>query len=85
MKLFLAMEVASSGFANRRLHFINVNNVNVSKIVGTRIFESTTDSLVAWPTALRVRGDKLFVPFHKLHANGNFTTPNADTCFCGCI
>jgi len=78
---FLAMEVASSGFANRRLHFINVNNVNVSKIVGTRIFESTTDSLVAWPTALRVRGDKLFVPFHKLHVNGSFTTPNADTAF----
>ncbi len=78
---FLGMEVPTTGFANRRLHFINVDNVNVSKIVGTRIFESTTDSLVAWPTALRVRGDKLFIPFHKLHARGDFSTPNADTAF----
>lgn len=80
-KTFLGMEVPTAGFANRRLHFINVDNVNVSKIVGTRIFESTTDSLVAWPTALTVRGDKLFVPFHKMHARGDFSTPNADTAF----
>lgn len=78
---FLAMEIPREGFANRRLHFISADNINVSKIVGTRIFENTTDSLVAWPTALLVRGDKLFVPFHKVDAKGHFTTPRADSAF----
>jgi hypothetical protein len=78
---FLAMEIPRSGFANKRLHFIDVNTVNVRKIVGTKIFESQTDSLIAWPTALQVRGDKLFIPFHKLDAKGFFTTPSADSAF----
>ncbi len=77
----LAMEIPRAGFANRRLHFVDVNTVFVKKIVGTRIFESTTDSLVAWPTALQVRGDKLFIPFHILDAKGFFTTPRADTAY----
>jgi len=77
----LAMEIPRAGFANRRLHFVDVNTAFVTKIVGTRIFESTSDSLIAWPTALQVRGDKLFVPFHKLDARGWFTTPRADSAF----
>lgn len=75
-KLFyLAMEIPRAGFANRRLHFIDVNTVNVKKIVGTRIFENQADSIIAWPTALEVRGDRLFVPFHKMDAKGLFSTP----------
>lgn len=77
----LAMEIPRAGFANRRLHFVDVNSVLVSKIVGTRIFESTADSLIAWPTALQVRGDKLFIPFHKLDAKGWFTTPEPNSAF----
>ncbi|MDX1675144.1 MAG: DUF4374 domain-containing protein [Longimicrobiales bacterium] len=78
---WLAMEIPRAGFANRRLHFVDVPTVLVSKIVGTRIWESQQDSLIAWPTALEVRGDHLFVPFHKLDARGWFTTPRADTAF----
>jgi PKD repeat protein len=78
---FLAMEIPRAGFANRRLHFIDENTVFVKKIVGTRIFESTADSLIAWPTALRVRDGKLFIPFHKLDAKGFFTTPSPDSAF----
>ncbi|MCG8320102.1 MAG: DUF4374 domain-containing protein [Cytophagales bacterium] len=77
----LAMEIPRSGFTNRRLHFVDANTIFVKKIVGTRIFESTTDSLVAWPTALQVRGDKLFIPFQVLDAKGNFTTPRPDTAY----
>ncbi|BDS11216.1 DUF4374 domain-containing protein [Aureispira anguillae] len=74
----LAMEIPRAGFQNRRLYFIDVNTVGVKKIVGTKIFESTTDSLIAWPTALTVRGDKLFIPFQKLDVHGNFSTPEPD-------
>lgn len=77
----LAMEIPRAGFANRRLHFVDANTVMVKKIVGTPIFESREDSLVAWPTALQVRGNKLFVPFHKLDAKGWFTTPSPDSAF----
>lgn len=77
----LAMEIPRAGFTNRSLHFVDVNTIHVKKIVGTPIFQSTTDSLVAWPTALQVRGDKLFIPFHPLDAKGYFTTPRADTAY----
>jgi len=78
---FLAMEIPRAGFANRRLHFIDVSTVQVKKIVGTKIWENTKDSLVAWPTAIEVRGDKMFVPFHKMDAKGWFTTPSPDSAF----
>ncbi|MEO1451020.1 MAG: DUF4374 domain-containing protein [Bacteroidota bacterium] len=78
---FLAMEIPRAGFTNRRLHFIDVSTVFVTKIVGTKIFENTVDSLIAWPTAMEVRGDKLYIPFHKLHASGSFTTPVPDEAF----
>lgn len=78
---FLAMEIPRAGFSNRRLHFIDVSTVYVKKIIGTRIFESVEDSIVAWPTALKVRDDKLFIPFHKLDAKGWFTTPSPDSAF----
>lgn len=78
---FLAMEIPRAGFASQRLHFVDVNTVRVSKIVDTKIFESVQDSLIAWPTALQVRGNKLFVPFHKLDASGYFTTPSPDSAF----
>ncbi len=78
---FLAMEIPRAGFGNRRLHFIDVSTTFVNKIVGTRIFESEARGEVAWPTALEVRGDKLFVPFHKLDAQGSFSTTSPDTAF----
>jgi Domain of unknown function (DUF4374) len=77
----LAMEIPRAGFAERKLHFVDVNSGYVSKIIGTKIFESQSDSLTAWPTALQVRGNKLFVPFHKLDALGYFSTPSPDSAF----
>ncbi|MGD1839529.1 MAG: DUF4374 domain-containing protein [Thermonemataceae bacterium] len=77
----LAMEIPRAGFANRRLHFIDVNTVSVTKIVGTRIFEDQENGVIAWPSALMVRGDKLFVPFHKLDAEGQFSTVAPNTAY----
>lgn len=77
----LAMEIPRAGFANRRLHFIDATTAQVRQIVGTPIFANTTDSLIAWPTALKVRGDKLYIPFHKLDAKGFFSTPEANEAF----
>ncbi|GJQ61365.1 MAG: hypothetical protein SCALA702_04180 [Melioribacteraceae bacterium] len=77
----LAMEIPRAGFSERKLHFVDVESAQVTKITGTTIFESRVDSLVAWPTALQVRGNKLFIPFHKFDALGYFTTPAADNAY----
>ena len=78
---FLAMEIPRTGFGDRRLHFIDVSTVFVKKIAGLSIFKSETDGHVAWPTALKVRDDKLFIPFHKLDAEGNFSTPDPNKAY----
>jgi hypothetical protein len=77
----LAMEVPRIGFADRVLHVVDVNSVSIRSKHNLRIWESRTDSLVAWPTALKVRGDKLFISFYKIHARGDFSTPRTDTAF----
>lgn len=77
----VAMEVPRSGFADRVFHHIDGDNVEVVGKKPTRIYENKEDSLVAWPTALVKKDDKLFVPFYTLHANGSFATPSTDTAF----
>jgi len=78
---FLAMEIARVGYADRRLYFIDVNTVSVWNISALSIFKSETDGQVSWPTALKVRDGKLFIPFHKLDAQGYFTTPDPDKAY----
>lgn len=78
---FLAMEIPRTGYGDRRLHFIDVNTVFVKKIAGLSIFKSEADEQVAWPTALKVRDGKLFIPFQKLDAGGLFNTPDPDKAY----
>ncbi|EAT11941.1 DUF4374 domain-containing protein [Bermanella marisrubri] len=39
------------------------------------------EGTVAWPTALVVRDDKLFIPFQKFDDGGNFTTPDVNKAY----
>jgi hypothetical protein len=75
----VAMEVPRAGFADRVFHHIDGDNVQVLAKESTPVYENKKDSLVAWPTAIVKRNDKLFVPFYTLHANGTFATPSTDT------
>lgn len=77
----LAMEIPRAGYGDRKLYFVDVNSVQVEKIIPTQIYASETEEMVAWPTALEVRGDHLFIPFHKMDDQGWFTTPNPDSAF----
>lgn len=77
----LAFEIPRSGYAAKKLYFVDVDDVTVTKVVETAIFESEEDEQIAWPSAIQVRGNNLFVPFQKLDANGYFTTPDADEAF----
>ncbi|MCP9198841.1 DUF4374 domain-containing protein [Gramella sp. GC03-9] len=77
----LAFEIPRSGYAPKKLYFVDVDDVQVEKVVETSIFESEEEGLIAWPSAIEVRGGNLFVPFHKLDAQGYFTTPEANEAF----
>ncbi len=75
----LAMEVPRAGDNKRILHVIDVDNVSIQQKIETDIYTYEGDTLVKWPTAMVVRGDKLFVSFYPLSPSGNFTTPDVDT------
>jgi hypothetical protein len=77
----IAMEVPRSGFADRVFYYIDGDQVRVRSKVPTRIYENRTDSLVAWPTAMVIRDNQVFVPFYTLHSRGDFTTPSTDTAY----
>lgn len=77
----VAMQVPRAGFSERVFYHIDADNVQVLSKSPTRIYENKKDSLVAWPTAIVLRDDKLFVPFYTLHSNGTFATPSTDTAF----
>ncbi|MCG8580064.1 MAG: DUF4374 domain-containing protein [Bacteroidales bacterium] len=78
---FLGMEIIRTGFSDRQLYFVDVEDAMVTKKVGTRIWEDQANKLAAWPTALMVRGNKLFIPFHKIDSEGNWTTPEPDKAY----
>jgi len=80
-KTLLAMEVPRKTITPRTWHVIDLDGVGIARKVVDSIYVDRADSLVAWPTALVRRGDKVFVPFYQLHARGDFTTPNTDTAF----
>merc|ERR1712048_813737 len=67
--------------ADRRLYSVDVNTVSVLNKYELSIFKSETDGQVSWPTALKVRDGKLFIPFHKLDAKGWFATPDPDKAY----
>lgn len=75
----LAMEVPRAGDNKRVLHVIDVDNVAIQQKMETDIYKPEGDTLVKWPTAMVVRGDKLFISFYPLSPAGDFSTPNVDT------
>lgn len=69
----------------RRLYIADAGTGQVTRQVSYQIDDVDTgtpgEGTVGWPTAMVVRDDKLFVPFHKLDDAGNFTTPDVDTAY----
>lgn len=65
----LAMEIARD-LPTRRLHVIDAQTGLVKQISNIQIFvEPNADprnTKISWPTALQIRGDKLFIPFQKI-------------------
>ncbi|WP_143872597.1 DUF4374 domain-containing protein [Catenovulum sediminis] len=66
----------------RTLYTVSAESGHIIRQVGYSIFDEDTgtpgEGTVGWATALVVRGDELFVPFHKLDDQGWYTTPAPD-------
>lgn len=77
----IALEVPRSGYADRVFHHIDGDKVQVLSKTPSRIYEDEENGLVAWPTAIVKRDDKVFVPFYTLASDGSFATPSTDTAF----
>ncbi|MDO5974016.1 DUF4374 domain-containing protein [Flavivirga jejuensis] len=76
----LAMEVpAGAGYEQRQISFVDTEDVRVTKKVKTDVYKSEEEGLVALPTGLLIRGDKLFVPYQVHDVGGQWQTlrPNS--------
>lgn len=62
---------AASGFITDKITF-SIHDVDTG---------TPGEGTVGWATALTVRGNELYIPFHKLDDQGFFTTPDADTAY----
>ncbi len=81
---FLATDTPRDGTHTvRELYIVDANTGLITRRVNYQIDDVDTgtpgEGTVGWPTALTVRGDQLFIPFHKLDDSGAFQTPNPDT------
>ena len=81
----LATDSPSTGHDTRLLYTVDAATGFATKKVNYTIHDEDTGvpggGTVGWATALVVRDDKMFVPFHKLNDSGNYATPDADTAY----
>lgn len=69
----------------RKLFTIDAETGLITNKVDYSIFDDDTgtpgEGSVGWATALKVRGNELYIPFHKLDDQGYFATPDPDTAY----
>ncbi|MEM9605189.1 MAG: DUF4374 domain-containing protein [Pseudomonadota bacterium] len=69
----------------RTMHVVDVATGLVTSKVNYSIFDEDTgtpgEGTVGYPIAMAVRGDTMFMAFHKLSDDGFYLTPEADTAF----
>ncbi|MEH0154425.1 DUF4374 domain-containing protein [Limibacter armeniacum] len=82
----LAMDPPRDGSHSlRKLYSIDAASGAVTSIKEIKIYDVDTgtagEGVTAWPTALQVVGDKLFIPFYLVDDNGYYTTPQPDKAY----
>ena len=69
---------ARSGLNNKKIYLVDTDAMSIMKTVETNFGDNTEDSLFAFPSDMKVRGDKLFISYYLVEANGSFKTPDAN-------
>ena len=84
--VLLAMDEPRDGtHTSRLLYTVDAETGLITEKVNFTLFDEDTgtpgEGSVGWATALVVRDNLLYVPFHKLSDNGYFYTPDPDTAY----
>lgn len=78
----LAAAVTRAGYEDRIIYKINTESMSIQERTYTRIDERKDEGLVAWPTGMKVRDGKLFVPYYLMGSGEDnvdaFATPNSN-------
>ncbi|BDD06763.1 DUF4374 domain-containing protein [Aureibacter tunicatorum] len=80
-KTMLAIETNRQGFDNSLLYFVDAKTGNVTKKVSLEIYTDQEKDQKSLPSALVVRGDKLYVPFHVVDATGGYSYPDPNNAY----
>jgi hypothetical protein len=78
----LALGVTRAGYEERIIYKINTSDMSIISRTRTRIDERKSEGLVAWPTSLQVRDNKVFVSYYLMGSGADsvkaFATPNSN-------
>ncbi len=82
----LAMDAPRDGsHTARKLYSIDGATGFITGIKDVKIYDIDTgtpgEGVTAWPTALQVSGDHLFIPFYPVDDQGFYTTPDPDKAY----
>ena len=69
---------ARSGLSNKKIYLIDTDAMAITTSVESNFGDIRADSMFAFPTDMKVRGDKLFISYYLTHARGDFSTPQAN-------
>ncbi len=67
-----------SGFSEKKIYHIDTDNMSIINSVESNFGNLEADSLLAFPTDMKVRGDKLFISYYHIHGGGSFSTPSSN-------
>ncbi|OHX67845.1 DUF4374 domain-containing protein [Flammeovirga pacifica] len=79
--LFFGLDNFYSGTSAKTLYIVDVSSGQITKKVTVNIDERADEGLTAWATALVQNGDKFFIPYHLVTADGNVGTPEVNTAY----
>ncbi len=82
----LAIDAPRDGsHTSRKLYSMDAETGSITSITDITIYSEDTgtpgEGVTAWPTALQVSGDHLFIPFYLVDDNGYYTTPRPDKAY----
>ncbi len=67
-----------SGLSEKKIYRVNTNSMSIEETVTVDFGNEPADSLMSFPTDLRVRDGYLFVSYYLIHASGDFSTPGSN-------
>ncbi|NME67954.1 DUF4374 domain-containing protein [Flammeovirga aprica] len=76
---FIAIGAPRAGFEERTIFLIDKNDMSIAGRTKTRIDERHAEDLVAFPSGVAVRGDKLFISYFLTKSEKIGDTPKAET------